>query len=309
MSAASPPGPPHRGSGACGYRCRGGPWPCRSPRLRRPAGAHGEPAPATPRRAPGTAWRRCWNSLPGSPASDPRDRRCTVVTLPGGARQHPAPRAAFRAKLRCMSADTPRRIVLLRHAKAEWSRESDHERPLAERGRQDAPAAGRRLAHSGTAPDLALCSTATRTRETWKLAVPRIRAAPQDRVRGAALRGLPRRTASPCSTRPPTTCATCWSSATTPVCTVPRTRSRARPRATALARLTEAASRPRPWPWSSSPARGSPWSTASAARRVLDAARLSHDRATGAPAQQLVPGPLRRAVSPPGRRPPRPLRG
>ncbi|MGC5346644.1 SixA phosphatase family protein [Streptomyces sp. DT24] len=70
-----------------------------------------------------------------------------------------------------MSADTPRRIVLLRHAKAEWSDQSDHERPLAERGRKDAPVAGRKLADSGVAFDLALCSTAVRTRETWKLAV------------------------------------------------------------------------------------------------------------------------------------------
>ncbi|WEH42534.1 histidine phosphatase family protein [Streptomyces sp. NBC_01218] len=70
-----------------------------------------------------------------------------------------------------MSVDTPRRIVLLRHAKAEWSQASDHERPLAERGRKDAPVAGRKLADSGIAFDLALCSTATRTRETWKLAV------------------------------------------------------------------------------------------------------------------------------------------
>ncbi|MFC5722440.1 SixA phosphatase family protein [Streptomyces gamaensis] len=68
-----------------------------------------------------------------------------------------------------MSVDTPRRIVLLRHAKAEWSEESDHERPLAERGRKDAPVAGRWLAGSGIIPDLTLCSTAARTRETWKL--------------------------------------------------------------------------------------------------------------------------------------------
>ncbi|MEU1352191.1 SixA phosphatase family protein [Streptomyces sp. NPDC005775] len=70
-----------------------------------------------------------------------------------------------------MSVDTPRRIVLLRHAKAEWSQDSDHERPLAERGRKDAPVAGRKLADSGIVFDLALCSTAVRTRETWKLAV------------------------------------------------------------------------------------------------------------------------------------------
>ncbi|MFD5189722.1 SixA phosphatase family protein [Streptomyces sp. NPDC058357] len=70
-----------------------------------------------------------------------------------------------------MSVDTPRRIVLLRHAKAEWSQDSDHERPLAERGRKDAPVAGRKLVDSGIDLDLALCSTAARTRETWKLAV------------------------------------------------------------------------------------------------------------------------------------------
>ncbi|MEV1052883.1 histidine phosphatase family protein [Streptomyces sp. NPDC049887] len=70
-----------------------------------------------------------------------------------------------------MSADTPRRIVLLRHAKADWPQVSDHERPLADRGRIDAPVAGRKLADTGIPFDLALCSTATRTRETWKLAV------------------------------------------------------------------------------------------------------------------------------------------
>ncbi|MBT2442310.1 histidine phosphatase family protein [Streptomyces sp. ISL-36] len=70
-----------------------------------------------------------------------------------------------------MSVDTPRRIVLLRHAKADWPQVSDHERPLAERGRTDAPVAGRKLADTGISFDLALCSTAARTRETWKLAV------------------------------------------------------------------------------------------------------------------------------------------
>jgi phosphohistidine phosphatase len=35
----------------------------------------------------------------------------------------------------------------------------------------DAAVAGRKLADSGISLDLALCSTATRTRETWKLAV------------------------------------------------------------------------------------------------------------------------------------------
>jgi phosphohistidine phosphatase len=70
-----------------------------------------------------------------------------------------------------MSVAEPRRIVLFRHAKADWPQVTDHERPLAERGRMDAAVAGRRLADGGLAFDLALCSTAVRTRETWKLAV------------------------------------------------------------------------------------------------------------------------------------------
>ncbi|MEV7076763.1 histidine phosphatase family protein [Streptomyces sp. NPDC093990] len=70
-----------------------------------------------------------------------------------------------------MSVADPRRIVLFRHAKADWPQVTDHERPLADRGRLDAAEAGRRLVDSGIPLDLALCSTATRTRETWKLAV------------------------------------------------------------------------------------------------------------------------------------------
>lgn len=68
-----------------------------------------------------------------------------------------------------MTADSTRTIVLLRHAKADWPSVPDHERPLADRGRHDAPAVGRRFIDDGIRPDLALCSTAARTRETWKL--------------------------------------------------------------------------------------------------------------------------------------------
>ncbi|MFF5443876.1 SixA phosphatase family protein [Streptomyces sp. NPDC012888] len=78
-----------------------------------------------------------------------------------------------------MSADTPRRIVLLRHAKADWPDVADHDRPLAERGRQDAPAVGLKLAETGIRFDLALCSTAVRTRETWKLAAPKLEHRPR----------------------------------------------------------------------------------------------------------------------------------
>ncbi|MFI9271963.1 SixA phosphatase family protein [Kitasatospora sp. NPDC052896] len=69
-----------------------------------------------------------------------------------------------------MSVDTSRRIIVLRHAKADWPQVADHERPLADRGRQQAPVAGRWLADSRINPDYVLCSSSVRTRETWKLA-------------------------------------------------------------------------------------------------------------------------------------------
>ncbi|WP_371672947.1 histidine phosphatase family protein [Streptomyces sp. NBC_00289] len=64
-----------------------------------------------------------------------------------------------------------RRLVVLRHAKSAWPEGvADHERPLAPRGRRDAPAVGRALAEADCLPDLALCSTAVRARQTWDLA-------------------------------------------------------------------------------------------------------------------------------------------
>ena len=94
-----------------------------------------------------------------------------------------------------MSTETTRRIVLLRHAKSDHPvGMGDHERPLAERGRNDAPAAGRRLTESGIVPDLCLCSTATRTRETWKLAARELPKHPttvyEDRIYDASHRAL-----------------------------------------------------------------------------------------------------------------------
>ncbi|MGW2285003.1 SixA phosphatase family protein [Streptomyces phaeochromogenes] len=63
-----------------------------------------------------------------------------------------------------------RRLVVLRHAKSAWpDGVPDHDRPLAPRGRRDAPAAGRALADVDCLPDLALCSTAARARQTWEL--------------------------------------------------------------------------------------------------------------------------------------------
>ena len=61
-----------------------------------------------------------------------------------------------------------RRLVVMRHAKAEPVAPSDMERHLTERGRADAAAAGAWLVDQGFAADVALVSTAVRTRETWQ---------------------------------------------------------------------------------------------------------------------------------------------
>ncbi len=66
-----------------------------------------------------------------------------------------------------MPGGVRRRLVIMRHAKAEATAPSDQERTLASRGSADAEAAGRWLAEQGITPDVALVSDAVRTRQTW----------------------------------------------------------------------------------------------------------------------------------------------
>lgn len=76
-----------------------------------------------------------------------------------------------------------KRLFLLRHAKAAPDDGGgDHERPLAERGRRDAPQMGREIARQGYLPDLILCSTARRTAETLELVLPFLVPAPVTRL-------------------------------------------------------------------------------------------------------------------------------
>jgi phosphohistidine phosphatase len=64
-----------------------------------------------------------------------------------------------------------RRLMLLRHAKAEKAKsgEPDRDRPLSGRGRRDAPKIGTYMARHKLLPERALVSPALRTRETWDL--------------------------------------------------------------------------------------------------------------------------------------------
>jgi phosphohistidine phosphatase len=61
-----------------------------------------------------------------------------------------------------------KRLYLLRHAKSSWKDASlpDHDRPLAGRGRRAAKAVARYLREQDIQPELVVCSTARRARET-----------------------------------------------------------------------------------------------------------------------------------------------
>ncbi|MFC0674308.1 SixA phosphatase family protein [Brachybacterium hainanense] len=67
------------------------------------------------------------------------------------------------------SSDPDSRLLLLmRHGKAETVAETDHDRPLAEKGRAQARLIGDYLESQGVRPSRVLVSDARRTRETWE---------------------------------------------------------------------------------------------------------------------------------------------
>jgi phosphohistidine phosphatase len=72
--------------------------------------------------------------------------------------------------------------MLLRHAKSDWPENvPDQQRPLAKRGRRDAPVIGRWLRDHGYRPDTVVCSAARRTRQTWELVAPELDGSPSVR--------------------------------------------------------------------------------------------------------------------------------
>jgi phosphohistidine phosphatase len=75
-------------------------------------------------------------------------------------------------------------LYLLRHAKSSWHEPelTDQERPLAPRGRRDAKRIAKHLRQSGVQPELVLCSSAVRTRETLELVRPGLGAAAEVNV-------------------------------------------------------------------------------------------------------------------------------
>jgi phosphohistidine phosphatase len=67
-----------------------------------------------------------------------------------------------------------RRLYLLRHAKSSWDdpRLDDHDRPLAPRGKRAMKDMARHLRREGVHPELVLCSSAKRARQTLERLLP-----------------------------------------------------------------------------------------------------------------------------------------
>ena len=81
-----------------------------------------------------------------------------------------------------MTSDPTRQLILLRHAKSDWPDVPDRDRPLAKRGRRDAPRIGRWLHEHGYQPDVVVVSDAARTRQTWDLVAPELGGSPAVRL-------------------------------------------------------------------------------------------------------------------------------
>jgi phosphohistidine phosphatase len=78
-------------------------------------------------------------------------------------------------------------LIVIRHAKSDWDADAaDRDRPLAKRGRRQAPPTGRWLAAQGFDLDLALVSPAARARQTWALVAAELDGPPPTRVEEAA---------------------------------------------------------------------------------------------------------------------------
>jgi phosphohistidine phosphatase len=72
-------------------------------------------------------------------------------------------------------------LHLVRHAKSSWKEAgaADHERPLSSRGERAATRMSALLAAEGMRPELVLCSTAERAKETLARLLPGLRSRPR----------------------------------------------------------------------------------------------------------------------------------
>jgi phosphohistidine phosphatase len=88
-----------------------------------------------------------------------------------------------------------KRVYLLRHAKSSWKHHelADHDRPLTGRGQRAAKSIAKHMRARGLEPELVLCSTARRARETLAPIKPGLGPAPvwvEGELYGASAREL-----------------------------------------------------------------------------------------------------------------------
>jgi phosphohistidine phosphatase len=78
--------------------------------------------------------------------------------------------AAWASAVASRCREVMKRLFLLRHAKSSWddAELADHDRPLAPRGRRAAKVMARHLRRERLTPELVLCSSSRRTRETFE---------------------------------------------------------------------------------------------------------------------------------------------
>jgi len=72
-----------------------------------------------------------------------------------------------------MIGTSTKKLFLMRHAKSDWADSSipDHDRPLNARGRASAPLMAQWIQSHQSIPEVVLCSTAVRTRQTLELLI------------------------------------------------------------------------------------------------------------------------------------------
>ena len=71
-----------------------------------------------------------------------------------------------------------KRLLLLRHGKAEGQASDDRKRALIPRGKTDSTRMGRFLHEDAYVPDMILCSDSVRTRQTLEAVLPELQAKP-----------------------------------------------------------------------------------------------------------------------------------
>ncbi len=96
-------------------------------------------------------------------------------------------------------------LSLLRHAKSSWKDTAlpDHDRPLNARGTVEAPLMGKAMAEHGLDPDVVLCSTARRTRDTLELVLPELKTEPKVTYEDGLYHGTPAEMLAIVQTVPP----------------------------------------------------------------------------------------------------------